>query len=686
MVLEKQSIFNITNDKKEILRTIAENMLKLRPRSEVKLRPCYYNGEILHKIYASGPADYDFSVIYPDACEGDFIYYKTIAYSCKYNTIALLFEGVFEAYYDGKLVASSDERAEKICEVETKDGECELIIKVYAEKDRFALKLAMSPPQFPGRWGNDYITWSRPALPIEEFRLEEGFMLSPLFKKGDNGEWNGIDRVYPPCEEEDNVIDFVKLYGIQEGKYAIALTQCDNDGIFEIADDENCSIYVNCAEVKNGCEIKRGDRIIVVSKCDGNKWGFTSLSNSILKTDDVLHSNRKKLKWMLLGYFDNDSIKDDIYFDKLYVNSDNKKTFWRFMQKDTYPRPYTDSSFFAQWFYAIMVGHYGILNASEYLGEEYLNYFKDSISIIAQYFDYIQYEKELFIEPPFLTNSWFLDNFDSIGSIGMNLCELYKLTKNENVPHIVKYLMNCALTSIPRLDDGTFYRHLNVMSDGRKRHVMWADDAYMTCPFFVRYAELMGDESLYDESILQLTGFFRYLYMEKDGILSHIYVVDDKEQGGIPWGRGNGWVFYTISDALEHIPDGYNGKEKLFEIYYKFLDGIVKNVGPSGMWHQVLNYHESYKETSCTAMFIAGISRGIKNGWIDRDKYLPIVEKAWEALAENAIGDNGYIYGVCRGSGCCSDRDYYMNLLDITNDDHGTGIVMTAICELMKIM
>ena len=104
------------------------------------------------------------------------------------------------------------------------------------------------------------------------------------------------------------------------------------------------------------------------------------------------------------------------------------------------------------------------------------------------------------------------------------------------------------------------------------------------------------------------------------------------------------------------------------------------------MWHQVLNYHESYKETSCTAMFITGIARGIKNGWIDKDTYMPIVENAWNALALNSIDDEGSIHGVCRGSGCSSSRDYYATLFDITNDDHGTGIVMTAICELLKII
>lgn len=683
--MEKQSILNITKDKKEILKIIAEQMLTIRPRSEVKLRPCYYKEGVTHKQYECGPADYNFYQWFPNAQKGDYVYFKTILHSSKNSIVALLIEGVFEAYYEGKLVSSTQEREKKVCEVNTNDGDGELLIKVYAEKDKFALRLAVSPPQFPGRWENNYIIWSRITSPIKEFEHEDGFVLSPLFKKESTAIWDGVERVYPPCEQEDDIIDFTQIYDIQEGKYAIAVSECATDSNLEITNSDNCEIYINGKSSYNGSHIIKGDKIVIVCKCVENKWGFKSLSNTVLKPDSALHSKRTKLHWMLLGYFDNDCIKNDISFEKLYINSDNKKTFWRFMQRDTYPRPYTDSSFFAQWFYSIMVGHYGILNASEYLGEKYKEYFKDSISIMAKYYDYIRYEREIFIEPTFMVPVWQTDNFDSMGSIGMNMCELYKLTNDENVPYVLDQFISYISSNIPRLEDGVFYRHPRPMMDGRIKHVMWADDAYMCCPFLARYAQIKGDERFYDESIRQLTGFFNYLYMEEDRILSHVYIVDDKEQGGIPWGRGNGWVFYSISDVLEIIPDGYEGKEKLFEVYYKFLDGIVKNVGPSGMWHQVLNYHESYKETSCTAMFITGIARGIKNGWIDKDKYMPIVENAWNALALNSIDDEGSIHGVCRGSGCSSSRDYYATLFDITNDDHGTGIVMTAICELLKI-
>ena len=95
--MEKQSILNITKDKKEILKIIAEQMLTIRPRSEVKLRPCYYKEGVTHKQYECGPADYNFYQWFPNAQKGDYVYFKTILHSSKNSIVALLIEGVFEA-------------------------------------------------------------------------------------------------------------------------------------------------------------------------------------------------------------------------------------------------------------------------------------------------------------------------------------------------------------------------------------------------------------------------------------------------------------------------------------------------------------------------------------------------------------------------------------------------------------
>ena len=119
------------------------------------------------------------------------------------------------------------------------------------------------------------------------------------------------------------------------------------------------------------------------------------------------------------------------------------------------------------------------------------------------------------------------------------------------------------------------------------------------------------------------------------------------------------------------------------ETYKEFTKGIVSLQDGDGLWHQVLNRHDSYSETSCTSMFIIGLCRGIRNGWIG-EEYKDAVRKAYCGLLTHKIDKNGAVYDVCMGSGNARDVNYYMNLGAIDNDDHGTGVVLTAICEYLK--
>lgn len=677
------SILNFTNDKKEILKTIIDNMIKTRPESEVYLKPYYNPGGLISKNYAGGILRVDLKKLFPDSKKGDFVYFKTNVYTTCRHDISVCVSGDADVYYRGELIAESRSDRLSVSNAKTESGENELIIKVYANDSDFEFSLAVSPPPFPGNWSNDYLMWNRITSPVYDFSGEEGFIISPLMTS-DNDKWNGEDRVYPSEEKNDDIIDFSDLYGIHKDKYAIALSFCKSEGKLEIECSRNTQIYVNGMLADYGYVLKPGDRIAVVSKCDENGWGFKSHCNDILDVRQITKTNRKYAHWLILGYFDDDSNKDKIVFDDVYFNSDGKRTFWRFAEKNTYLRPYLNTCFFGQWYYALMVGHYGILNAAEVLGDKYLEYFKKSMSVLVTYFDYMRYEKDIFAEPSFLSKSWYLDNFDSIGSIGMNLCEYYEITGDKKAVDIIKLLAQSINENIPKSKDGLYYRHPSRICDGTVKHTMWADDAYMSCPFFVRLGKVLNDDRYYDEAVIQLEGLFNKLYMENEMLLSHVYFVDEDVQCGVPWGRGNGWMFYSLADVMERLPKEYKAKERLMPLYNKLLTGVM-NCADGGMWHQVLNDFDSYKETSCTAMFIAGIAKGVKNGWIDREKYTAFVNEACREMLEHAVDENGCIYGVCKGSGCHWDAEYYKNLGTVVNDDHGTGIVLTALCEILSL-
>lgn len=101
----------------------------------------------------------------------------------------------------------------------------------------------------------------------------------------------------------------------------------------------------------------------------------------------------------------------------------------------------------------------------------------------------------------------------------------------------------------------------------------------------------------------------------------------------------------------------------------------------SGMWHQVLNRFDTYEETSCTAMFLYSMIRGVKLGILSKEKTAPVIRKAYQALCNQAIDEQGNIRGVCKGSGFSKDWRDYAKLGTVKNDDHGTGIALAAISE-----
>ena len=194
---------------------------------------------------------------------------------------------------------------------------------------------------------------------------------------------------------------------------------------------------------------------------------------------------------------------------------------------------------------------------------------------------------------------------------------------------------------------------------------------------------MKNDAEYHREAVRQLLGFKKRLWMADEKIFSHIFFLNPPEPNNIPWGRGNGWIYVSLSDALENIAPETEGYDELLQTYRDFTEGVVALQDGDGLWHQVLNRHDSYSETSCTAMFMLGLCRGIRNGWIG-EEYKENVRRAYRGLISHKIGKDGAVYDVCMGSGNARDVNYYMNLGTVDNDDHGTGIVLSAICEMIK--
>jgi rhamnogalacturonyl hydrolase YesR len=103
----------------------------------------------------------------------------------------------------------------------------------------------------------------------------------------------------------------------------------------------------------------------------------------------------------------------------------------------------------------------------------------------------------------------------------------------------------------------------------------------------------------------------------------------------------------------------------------------------NGMWRNVIDRPGAYPEYSATAMIAAAMLRGIRNGWIDRGTYEPLVQKAWNAILART-GAEGRLVDVCESTGTrgLTDDDYLRRAAILGRDDRGGGMAMFFATEL----
>lgn len=675
------NVHKFTENAKKItekISLITDNMISINERKEIDYRPYKKVPFVTRDLREA--VKINLGEFFCEYNEGDYAYVSVSILSQKATTVAVLVDGVECIYLNGQCYNLEETEVafgKRNIELYLRKGYNTLSFKCVAKKDTFKMEYTVGHVSWPFLWTCDYLLWVRDCIPVDEYVGEQGMAISELIKKDENKSLEESKIIYPNKAKDDSIVDFEKLYAEEKGEYVLSLSYAKANGIIEIiTKNSEIKIYINKVLSQNGTKVNAGDEICVISKRGETGWGFECASNNILYLPFVKSERNTGTHWIHIGAFADGELKD-IQFTSTYVTADNSMTYWRFTEEDTYLRPYLDTSFYGQWFYGLMVGEYGLLRASEY-NVEYYKYFEDSMRILVDYFKYMKYDAKMFGTSTFLKRSVELPDLDSIGTIGMNLCELYIRTEDQKYREKIRYVLDNLVQAIDKnivkMTDGTFYRHTT----------MWLDDTYMSCPFLVRMGNLTGVTKYYDEAIKQLKLYTQKLFMKEWNVFAHIFWPLEQRNNNIPWGRGNGWGYLSFAEVIEHLPEDYNGRDELIDIFKEAVDGLIKLQDECGMWHQVLNMKDSYCETSCTALFAIAISKGIKLGIFDKESYLPIIKKAVNGVMEYGVDECGNVLNVCRGSGCCDSAEYYAQLKTIINDDHGVGVVIAALCELKE--
>lgn len=651
----------------------------------------------------------DFNKIFPDSKDKECVWAFTKFYSAGKSSFGWDINcfGPMVVYVNGEVAYKSDIFKERYSETSTR-----VFMDVEEGWNDIRIQFKKTKAGFGGQFGTWIGKWDMYTLmPTKERDGQEGFVFTELvpddyvpdFEIG-MSEKNFDKKLYPIINWSDDEMkkgQLTRMFGTPNGQYAVGYTKVFADDInntthkFTLDTKGETVVYINKKEVfktKGGKEtfdttLPLGTYDIYVKCiCNGSDWGYT------LECDTVEFESAARVKgtddvWMYIGTFVNDfEFPFDTASDMLHIVGE-PATYWRLDAPDTFVRPYNENTLFGRWNYPLGVTMYGLLHTAIAIGSEDIkNYIKDHVQLCIDTLEYALWDKEQYGGATSIHNLLTsIDSLDDCGSFASMMLEVNKYLGLRDVKKVADYVGDYIYNHQSRLEDGTFFR--KEMMHHFHNMTMWADDLYMSVPFLVRYSQFTGDQKYLDDAANQFFGFKKRLFMPEEKIMSHVYDFKYDSKTNVPWGRGNGWVVFSMTELLEVLPEDHPKRNDLIDFLNTLCEGYLALQDDEGMWHQVLNDHESYPETSCTSMFIYAFSRGIRFGWLKNpEKYVKAIYKAWKGISKTSVDSNGNVYGVCRGSEFSFIADYYKYELGWNlNDTHGTGIVMLAGIEVIRL-
>jgi len=711
---EKRSMAQISKDQPEVtLSVIANRYTELNPQSPVTFRAFAYKGIQRNSDYRYAA---DFGTLFPNARNEECVFAWSKMWH--HEDAELMFDincfAPIHVYVNGELAWRSNIFSERYpnkrnrVTIALKKGWNNFVVRAKKTRGGFGWIL--------GSWlgKHPYVF----MMPSSEREGQEGWLYTDTVapdcevnpKTGESEATSGFkwnpEPNWPEDKKSQNLLS--RIYGPLQGKQAVGWTQLANEKTVPVdaklkgSHKGLAQVFVNDTSVydSNGSGVFSGKVTLKPGKNDvmvcatGNPdgWDFNlSIESSEGPVSTVCPCELKgsDQTWLYAGPFppekkpDLKSLKD---FFQIH-DTENGPGFWRLDAPDTHLRIYNENMLFGRWNYPLGVTIYGLLHAGLALqSKELLTYVHDHVQVCCTTYPYSKWDRSQFGGPTHvhrLLSS--IDSLDDCGSFGSCMLEVSQYTELKGYEEMAHFVADFIVNKQDRFPDGTFYRR--EMMHEFHENTMWADDLYMSVPFLCRYYQLTGDRRYIDDASRQFLGFRERLYIPEQRVMSHVYDLHRKMPTGVPWGRGNGWTVFSLSELLAVLPEDHENRAALIGFFREICAGILSLQDTEGMWHQVLTHPDSYPETSCTAMFIYGFSRGVRNGWLETpEKYVQAVTKAWYALNKVSIDQDGNIYGVCRGSEFSFTPDYYKyELLSRLNDTHGIGITLLAGVEVIKL-
>ncbi|MFP6764411.1 MAG: glycoside hydrolase family 88 protein, partial [Planctomycetaceae bacterium] len=215
------------------------------------------------------------------------------------------------------------------------------------------------------------------------------------------------------------------------------------------------------------------------------------------------------------------------------------------------------------------------------------------------------------------------------------------------------------------------------MKAAMPHHSQMSDAVFMGTPILVQVGRLTGETKYFDMAARHLEFMLR-LNLRDDGLHQHSPLDPDRTA----WGRGNGFPALGLAICLSDLPVDSPHRRRFLEVYRDHMAAMKKHQDEMGMWHQVIDHPESYREFTVTCMTTFALVRGLRRGWLERRVYEPVVQRAWQSI-KMRIGTDGTLVDVCTGTGKQKSlQEYFDRTAILGRNDRGGAMALMVSTEM----
>jgi len=196
----------------------------------------------------------------------------------------------------------------------------------------------------------------------------------------------------------------------------------------------------------------------------------------------------------------------------------------------------------------------------------------------------------------------------------------------------------------------------------------WIDDVYMIASLQAQAYRATRASLYLERAALEIADYLEKL-QEPNGLFHH------GPEAPFFWGRGNGWVAAGLAELLSVLPESNEHYREIVAGYARMMGALRDCQCEDGMWRQLVDREDAWKETSATAMFAYAMRVGVSKGILPSSEYASACERAWDALVE-CVTPDGKLRDICAGTGQSKDASYYLERPRVTGDLHGQAAML----------